>query len=77
MEKASLIPGPYVSTGNYSNWWRLCDEEISTHLTTIGLWTALQDSWGQLPPTLLETLIESMVLRVVALLRAYGDPTQH
>ncbi|GFW97868.1 transposable element tcb2 transposase [Trichonephila clavipes] len=40
--------------------------------TPTDLWTALQDSWCQLPPALLQTLIESMPLRVAALLRARG-----
>ncbi|GFX90534.1 DDE_3 domain-containing protein [Trichonephila clavipes] len=41
-------------------------------LTPTGLWTALQDSWCQLPSALLQTLIESMPRRVVTLLRARG-----
>lgn len=41
------------------------------------LWTALQDSWCQLDPALLQTLIESMPRRVAALLRARGGPTRY
>ncbi|GFY15892.1 transposable element tcb2 transposase [Trichonephila clavipes] len=44
-------------------------------LTSTDLWTALQDSWCQLPPALLQTLIESMPRHVVALLRARGGST--
>ncbi|GFY11419.1 transposable element tcb2 transposase [Trichonephila clavipes] len=46
-------------------------------LNPTDLWTALQDLWGgdQLPPALLQTLIESMRSRVVALFRARGGPT--
>ncbi|GFW59216.1 transposable element tcb2 transposase [Trichonephila clavipes] len=39
-------------------------------LTLTDLLTALQDSWCQLPPALLQTLIESMPRRFAALLRA-------
>ncbi|GFX71597.1 uncharacterized protein TNCV_2695851 [Trichonephila clavipes] len=39
-------------------------------LISTDLWTGLQDSWSQLPPALLQTLIESIPRRVVALLRA-------
>ncbi|GFW39104.1 transposable element Tcb2 transposase [Trichonephila clavipes] len=45
-------------------------------LTPTDLWTALQDSWCQLPSALLQTLIESMPRRVVEL-RARGGPTQY
>ncbi|GFQ91442.1 DDE_3 domain-containing protein [Trichonephila clavata] len=45
-----------------------------TPLTPTDLWTALQDAWCQLPPTLLQTLIESMPLRVAADLCARGGP---
>ncbi|GBM61775.1 hypothetical protein AVEN_18339-1 [Araneus ventricosus] len=38
--------------------------------TPTDLWTALKDSWCELPPGYLETLIESMSRRVAALLRA-------
>ncbi|GBO22141.1 hypothetical protein AVEN_93902-1, partial [Araneus ventricosus] len=41
-------------------------------LTPTEFWTALQDSWFQLPPALLQTLVESMPRRVAALLRARG-----
>ncbi|GFY11697.1 transposable element Tcb2 transposase [Trichonephila clavipes] len=41
------------------------------------LWTALQDSWCQLPPALLQTLMESMPRHVAALLSACGGPTQY
>ncbi|GFW81717.1 transposable element Tcb2 transposase [Trichonephila clavipes] len=40
-------------------------------------WTALQDPWCQLPPALLQTLIESMTRRVAALLRVRGDATRY
>ncbi|GBN95765.1 hypothetical protein AVEN_3715-1 [Araneus ventricosus] len=43
----------------------------------IDIWTALQDSWCQLPPALLQTLVESMKHRVAALLRALGGPTRY
>ncbi|GFT61585.1 transposable element tcb2 transposase [Trichonephila clavipes] len=43
-------------------------------LTPTDLWTALQDSWCQLPPPLLQTLIESMPRRVASLLCARGGP---
>ncbi|GFS51567.1 transposable element tcb2 transposase [Trichonephila clavipes] len=44
-------------------------------LTPTDLWTALQDSWCSLTPTLLQTLIESMPRRVV--LRARKGPTRY
>ncbi|GFX74145.1 transposable element tcb2 transposase [Trichonephila clavipes] len=44
---------------------------------TPDLWTALQDSWCQLPPALPQILIESIPRRVSALLRARGDPTRY
>ncbi|GFX10571.1 transposable element Tcb2 transposase [Trichonephila clavipes] len=40
--------------------------------TPTDLWTALQDPWCQLPPALLQTLIESIQRRVAALLCACG-----
>ncbi|GFU52413.1 transposable element tcb2 transposase [Trichonephila clavipes] len=43
-------------------------------LTPTDLWTALQDSWCQLPPALLQTFIESMPRRAAALLSARGGP---
>ncbi|GFX66688.1 transposable element tcb2 transposase [Trichonephila clavipes] len=46
-------------------------------LTPTDLRTALQDSWCQLPPALLQTLIESMPRRVAAVLRARGGPTRY
>ncbi|GFW05689.1 transposable element tcb2 transposase [Trichonephila clavipes] len=46
-------------------------------LTPTDLWTALQGSWCPLPLALLQILIESMPRRVVALLRARGDPTRY
>ncbi|GFW90744.1 transposable element tcb2 transposase [Trichonephila clavipes] len=46
-------------------------------LTLTGLWTALQESWCQLPPALLQTLIESITRHAVVLLRARGGPTQY
>ncbi|GBO24660.1 hypothetical protein AVEN_15724-1 [Araneus ventricosus] len=36
--------------------------------TPMDLWTALQDSWCELPPRYLQTLVESMPHRVAALL---------
>ncbi|GFX03730.1 HTH_Tnp_Tc3_2 domain-containing protein [Trichonephila clavipes] len=39
-------------------------------LTPTDLWTALPDAWCQLPPALLQTLLESMPHRVAELLRA-------
>ncbi|GFS90244.1 transposable element Tcb2 transposase [Trichonephila clavipes] len=41
------------------------------------LWTALQYSWCQLPPELINTLIESIPRRVVTLLCARGSPTRY
>ncbi|GFQ68014.1 transposable element tcb2 transposase [Trichonephila clavata] len=46
-------------------------------LTPTDLWTTLQDSWCQLPPALLQALIESMPRRVAALLNARGGPTRY
>ncbi|GFV19082.1 transposable element tcb2 transposase [Trichonephila clavipes] len=46
-------------------------------LTPADLWTALQDSWCQLPPALLQTLIESMPRRVVTLQRAHESPMRY
>ncbi|GFY19546.1 transposable element Tcb2 transposase [Trichonephila clavipes] len=46
-------------------------------LTPTHLWRALQDSWYQLPPALLQILIKSMPRRVVALLCACGNPTRY
>ncbi|GFY01759.1 hypothetical protein TNCV_1467511 [Trichonephila clavipes] len=46
-------------------------------LTPSDLWTALQDSWCQLPPALHQTLIESMPRRVEALLRARWGPARY
>ncbi|GBM80616.1 hypothetical protein AVEN_178714-1 [Araneus ventricosus] len=40
--------------------------------TPMDLWTFLQESWCELPPGYLQTLIESMSCRVAALLRACG-----
>ncbi|GBL75228.1 hypothetical protein AVEN_194462-1 [Araneus ventricosus] len=45
--------------------------------TPMDLWSALQDSWCELPPGYLQTLIESMSRRVAALLRAGGGPTRY
>ncbi|GBN59397.1 hypothetical protein AVEN_202010-1 [Araneus ventricosus] len=41
------------------------------------LWTVLQDSWCELPPGYLQTLVEIMPRRIAALLRARGDPTRY
>ncbi|GFW01882.1 transposable element Tcb2 transposase [Trichonephila clavipes] len=46
-------------------------------LTPTHLWTAQQDSWCQLPPPLLQTLIESIPRHVVALLHTRGGPTRY
>ncbi|GFX59534.1 transposable element tcb2 transposase [Trichonephila clavipes] len=43
-------------------------------LTPTDLLTALQDSWCQLPPALLQTLIEFMPCRVAVFLRARWGP---
>ncbi|GFY27658.1 transposable element tcb2 transposase [Trichonephila clavipes] len=47
------------------------------HPTPTDLWSALQDSWCQLPPAFLQTFFESMPRGVVALLRARGGPTRY
>ncbi|GBM08381.1 hypothetical protein AVEN_108377-1 [Araneus ventricosus] len=52
-------------------------EKRSPPRTPMGLWTALQDSWCQLPPALLQILVESMPHRFAALLRSRGDPTRY
>ncbi|GFV22951.1 transposable element Tcb2 transposase [Trichonephila clavipes] len=44
--------------------------ESPSILIPTDLWSALQDSWCQLPPALLQTLIESMPRRIAALLCA-------
>ncbi|GFU65140.1 HTH_Tnp_Tc3_2 domain-containing protein [Trichonephila clavipes] len=46
-------------------------------LTPTDLWTALQDPRCQLPPALLQTLIESLTRRVAALLRGQGGPIRY
>ncbi|GFU05192.1 transposable element Tcb2 transposase [Trichonephila clavipes] len=46
-------------------------------LTPTDLWTALQDSWWQLPPALLQTLIQFMPRRVAEFLRARGGSTRY
>ncbi|GFT30078.1 transposable element Tcb2 transposase [Trichonephila clavipes] len=46
-------------------------------LTPTDLWTALQDSWCRLPPALLQTLIESIARRDMALPCARGGPTRY
>ncbi|GBN63411.1 hypothetical protein AVEN_252009-1 [Araneus ventricosus] len=45
--------------------------------TPMDLWIALQDSWCELPPGNLQTLVESRPRRFPALLRARGGPTQY
>ncbi|GBM07432.1 hypothetical protein AVEN_26500-1 [Araneus ventricosus] len=45
--------------------------------TPMDLWTALQDSWCELPPRYLQTLVESMPHRVAALLCVRGGPTRY
>ncbi|GFR22431.1 DDE_3 domain-containing protein [Trichonephila clavata] len=54
---------------------RAVQKRSPTPLTPIDLWTALQDSWCQLSPSLLQTLIESMPRRIAALLSARGGST--
>ncbi|GFX75764.1 hypothetical protein TNCV_2237361 [Trichonephila clavipes] len=55
------------------------DTTLTGDRTTVptDLWTALQDSWCQLPPALLQTLIESLPRHVAALLRARGGLTRY
>ncbi|GFV37028.1 uncharacterized protein TNCV_2381751 [Trichonephila clavipes] len=48
---------------------------ISTPVTSTDLWTTLQDSRRQLPPALLQILIESMSRHVAALQRTHGGST--
>ncbi|GBL93571.1 hypothetical protein AVEN_63703-1 [Araneus ventricosus] len=43
---------------------RAVEKRSPPPLTPTDLWTALQDSWCQLPPALLQTLVESMPRRV-------------
>ncbi|GBM57122.1 hypothetical protein AVEN_237367-1 [Araneus ventricosus] len=45
--------------------------------TLMDLWTALQDSWCELLPRYLQTLVESMPHRVTALLCVRGGPTRY
>ncbi|GFW79898.1 hypothetical protein TNCV_3898991 [Trichonephila clavipes] len=45
-------------------------------LSPTNVWTSLQDSWYQLLPALLKTLIESISRRVAALLRARENPAR-
>ena len=56
---------------------RAVQKRSPSPLTPMDLWTALQDSWCQLPPALLQTLFESMPRRVAAILRASGGPTRY
>ncbi|GFW68769.1 transposable element tcb2 transposase [Trichonephila clavipes] len=49
---------------------RAVQKRSPSPLTPTDLWTALQDSWCQLPPALLQTVIECLRRRVAALLRA-------
>ncbi|GFW94807.1 hypothetical protein TNCV_4248471 [Trichonephila clavipes] len=73
-----MNPWTYISTGDCSSWWRLCDEDLlPPPLTPTDLWTALEDTRRQLPPALLQTLIESIPRRVAALLRARWGPTRY
>ncbi|GFV74059.1 DDE_3 domain-containing protein [Trichonephila clavipes] len=78
-QRAVEVGGGYMMVWGVSSW---CDmqplihldtsvtEEISTPLTPTDLRTALQDSWCQSPPALLQTLVDSMPLRVATLPRA-------
>ncbi|GBO45860.1 hypothetical protein AVEN_49319-1 [Araneus ventricosus] len=45
--------------------------------TPMDLWTVLKDEWCELPPRYLQTLVESMPHRVVALLSVRGSPTRY
>ncbi|GBL96976.1 hypothetical protein AVEN_182550-1 [Araneus ventricosus] len=45
--------------------------------TPMDLWTVLKDELCELPPRYLQTLVESMPHRVVALLRVRGGPTRY
>ncbi|GBO27968.1 hypothetical protein AVEN_201141-1 [Araneus ventricosus] len=45
--------------------------------TPMDLWTVLQDSWCELPPGYLQTLVEIIPDRIAALLLARGDPTRY
>ncbi|GBM46287.1 hypothetical protein AVEN_139844-1 [Araneus ventricosus] len=45
--------------------------------TPMDLWTALQDSWCELPPGYLQTLVEIMPRRIAALMRASEDPIRY
>ncbi|GFX18329.1 transposable element Tcb2 transposase [Trichonephila clavipes] len=56
---------------------RAVQKRCPSPLTPTDLWTALQDSWCQLPPALLQTLIESIVRRVAAFLGVRGRPTRY
>ncbi|GBM45006.1 hypothetical protein AVEN_225751-1 [Araneus ventricosus] len=46
-------------------------------LTPMDLWTVLKDEWCELPPSYLQTLVESMPHRVAALLCVRGGPTRY
>ncbi|GFY01757.1 uncharacterized protein TNCV_1467491 [Trichonephila clavipes] len=46
-------------------------------LTPSDLWTALQDSWCQLPPALLQTLIESIPRPITTLLCLRGGLSRY
>ncbi|GFW86851.1 transposable element tcb2 transposase [Trichonephila clavipes] len=56
---------------------RAVQKRSTPPLTPTDLWTTLQISWCQLPPALLQTLIESMPRRVAPLLRARGRATRY
>ncbi|GFX58705.1 transposable element tcb2 transposase [Trichonephila clavipes] len=60
-----------------SDRYRAVQKRSPPPLTPTDLWTLLQDSWCQLPPALLQTLIESMTRRIAALLNARWGPTRH
>jgi hypothetical protein len=45
--------------------------------TLVDSWTALQDAWCQFPPTLFQTLVDSMPRPVVALVHGHGGPTRY
>ncbi|GFT45425.1 transposable element Tcb2 transposase [Trichonephila clavipes] len=51
---------------------RAAQKRSPPSLTPTYLWTALQYSWCHLPPSILQTLIESISRLVAALLRARG-----
>lgn len=45
-------------------------------LTPFDLWTAFQDSWCELPPRYIQTLVKCMPRHVAASSCSPGDPTR-